>query len=331
NRKNGVTELVKEFQNLELTGESKQALVTLLNKSGQRAKPLSDAIGAMQNRKIKMKFSDAELAGLIKEVQQTGNAARGETVYRRNNLNCIKCHAIGGSGGIVGPDLISLGASSPMDYIIESLVNPNAKIKEGYHTTTILTDDGRLFSGKLISQSDDQVTLRDAENKELVFSDEEIEEQKISNQSLMPTDAVATLDRVDFLDLVCFLSELGKEGPYRISPEAWVRRWATSDSQIVYSRVDGSLPMADVKGTTVSFDFEVTKAGAIGIGLENGDGLRVTLDGEKDNLQATKIIKDLKPGKHTLHFQLNGKKKRAPLRVRLLDLPDSTGKARLLN
>ena len=108
NRKNGVTELVKEFQNLELTGESKQALVTLLNKSGQRAKPLSDAIGAMQNRKIKMKFSDAELAGLIKEVQQTGNAARGETVYRRNNLNCIKCHAIGGSGGIVGPDLISL-------------------------------------------------------------------------------------------------------------------------------------------------------------------------------------------------------------------------------
>ena len=331
NRKNGVTALVKEFQNLELTGETKQALVTLLNKSGQRAKPLSDAIGAMQNRKIKMKFSDAELAGLIKEVQQTGNAARGETVYRRNNLNCIKCHAIGGSGGIVGPDLISLGASSPMDYIIESLVNPNAKIKEGYHTTTILTDDGRLFSGKLISQSDDQVTLRDAENKELVFSDEEIEEQKISNQSLMPTDAVATLDRVDFLDLVCFLSELGKEGPYRISPEAWVRTWVTSDSQIVYSRVDGSLPMADVKGNTVSFDFEVTKAGAIGIGLENGDGLRVTLDGEKDNLQATKIIKDLKPGKHSLHFQLNGKKKRAPLRVRLLDLPNSTGKAKLLN
>ena len=331
NRKNGVAELVKEFRKLELNGESKQALVTLLNKSGQRAKPLSDAIGAIQNRKIKMKFSEAELAALIQEVQQSGNASRGETVYRRNDLNCIKCHAIGGSGGIVGPDLISLGASSPMDYIIESLVNPNAKIKEGYHTTTILTDDGRLFSGKLISQSDAQVTLRDAENKELVFSDEEIEEQKISNQSLMPTDAVATLDRVDFLDLVAFLSELGTEGPYRISPEALVRRWITSENQIIYSRVDGSLPMADVKGNTVTFEFEVKQAGTIGIGVENGSGLRITLDGQKDNLQAKRIIKDLKPGKHSLHLQLNGKKKREPLRVRLLELPNSTGKASLLN
>lgn len=331
NRKNGVAELVKEFRNLELNGQSQQALVTLLNKSGQRAKPLSDAIGAIQNRKIKMKFSKAELNALIKEVEQTGNASRGETVYRRSNLNCIKCHAIGGSGGIVGPDLISLGASSPMDYIIESLVDPNSKIKEGYHTTTILTDDGRLFSGKLISQSDTQVTLRDAENKELVFSDEEIEEQKISNQSLMPTDAVATLDRVDFLDLVRFLSELGKEGPYRISPEAWVRRWTTSDNQVVYSRVNGSLPMADIKGNTVTFEFEVNRAGTIGIGVENGTGLRITLDGEKDNLQATRIIKDLKPGKHRLHLQLNGKKNRAPLRVRLLELPNSSGKASLVN
>ncbi|MDE0934343.1 MAG: HEAT repeat domain-containing protein [Mariniblastus sp.] len=331
NRKNGVAELVKEFRDLDLNAESKQALVTLLNKSGQRAKPLSDAIGALRNRKIKMKFSEAELNALIKDVQQTGNASRGETVYRRDNLSCIKCHAIGGSGGIVGPDLISLGSSSPMDYIIESLVNPNAKIKEGYHTTTILTDDGRLFSGKLISQSDSQVTLRDAENKELVFSDEEIEEQKISNQSLMPTDAVATLDRVDFLDLVSFLSELGKEGPYRVSPESWVRRWVTSEDQTIYSRVDGSLPMADVKGNNVAFDFEVTQAGAVGIAVENGTGLRITLDGQKDNLQAAKIIKDLRPGKHSFHFQLNGKKNRESLRVRLLDLPNSKGKTRLIN
>lgn len=87
----------------------------------------------------------------------------------------------------------------------------------------------------------------------------------------MPTDAVATLDRVDFLDLVRFLSELGKEGPYRISPEAWVRRWLSSENQIVYSRVNGSLPMADIQGNSVSFEFEVTQAGAIGFGLENGE------------------------------------------------------------
>ena len=58
---------------------------------------------------------------MIAEVAKKGNAARGEAVYRKPALACMTCHAIGGAGGVVGPDLVSIGASAPVDYLIDSI------------------------------------------------------------------------------------------------------------------------------------------------------------------------------------------------------------------
>ncbi|MDB4399119.1 hypothetical protein N9001_06130, partial [Akkermansiaceae bacterium] len=81
--------------------------------------------------------SSADMAKLIERVRTEGDPHRGETVYRRADLQCIACHAIGGVGSPIGPDLVSIGASAPVDYLITSLLNPNDKIKEGYHTTLV--------------------------------------------------------------------------------------------------------------------------------------------------------------------------------------------------
>lgn len=47
-----------------------------------------------------------------------GDPARGELVYRRKDLQCLACHAVGGAGGLVGPDVTSLGASAQPYYIV---------------------------------------------------------------------------------------------------------------------------------------------------------------------------------------------------------------------
>jgi len=65
-------------------------------------------------------------------VKEKGDAARGEAVFRRKELSCFQCHAIGGAGGQVGPDFMSLGASAPVDYLVESILVPDAKQKEGF-------------------------------------------------------------------------------------------------------------------------------------------------------------------------------------------------------
>src|SRR5207244_2688411 len=103
--------------------------------------------------------------------------ARGETVFRRRELNCLKCHAIGGAGGLVGPDLISIGASAPVDYLIESLLLPNKAVKENYQTLVVTTTDGRLISGVKVRQSDTELILRDAEDREVGIPLKLIEEK----------------------------------------------------------------------------------------------------------------------------------------------------------
>ncbi len=58
---------------------------------------------------------------LTGEVTQFGDAARGELVFRKKDNQCFNCHAIGGAGGRVGPDLTSIGASAQIDYLVESI------------------------------------------------------------------------------------------------------------------------------------------------------------------------------------------------------------------
>ncbi|HVV00105.1 MAG TPA: PVC-type heme-binding CxxCH protein, partial [Verrucomicrobiae bacterium] len=76
-------------------------------------------------------LSDAELKALAADAMQRGDPARGERIFRRADMACIKCHSIGGVGGKVGPDLTSVGASAQPDYLVESVLYPNRKIKEG--------------------------------------------------------------------------------------------------------------------------------------------------------------------------------------------------------
>ena len=64
-------------------------------------------------------LSADEMRALAREALAKGDPARGEALYRRSELACVSCHAIGGAGGKIGPDLTSIGASAPADYLVE--------------------------------------------------------------------------------------------------------------------------------------------------------------------------------------------------------------------
>ena len=98
-----------------------------------------------------------------------GDPARGEAVFRRKELTCLKCHAIAGAGGQVGPGLESIGASAPVDYLLDSLLEPNKAVKENYHAIVVATDDGRVVTGIKVRQTDTELVLRDAEDREVAI------------------------------------------------------------------------------------------------------------------------------------------------------------------
>jgi putative heme-binding domain-containing protein len=192
-------------------GNQNQALVTALLK----------ASGLTVSN---VQLTPAELQALAQEALAKGNAARGEQFYRRADLACMACHSIGGAGGKVGPDLTSIGASAQPDYLVESLLYPSAKIKEGYHSVTLTTKDNQEFSGMIVKETENEIVLRDAANAEKSIAVKNLA-RRVNIGSLMPAGLTDSLLPEERLDLVKFLSSLGKPGDFDASKGGVARAW----------------------------------------------------------------------------------------------------------
>ncbi len=73
------------------------------------------------------------------EVKVTaGDPKRGEELFFTSPVAaCAACHTVNGKGGAVGPSLTGVAARSDKAYIIESLMDPNAKLAKGYENLKV--------------------------------------------------------------------------------------------------------------------------------------------------------------------------------------------------
>jgi putative heme-binding domain-containing protein len=165
-----------------------------------------------------------EIVKIAAEVVAKGDPARGEVIFRRSEIACMKCHAIAKAGGNIGPELSAVGSISPPEYVVASILHPDASIKEAYVTRNIITDSGDVHTGILVDRDELRVRLRDATGKVITIPTAEIEEE-VEGKSLMPKGLTTFLTQQEFLDLARFVSELGKPGPYAIRSTPTVQRW----------------------------------------------------------------------------------------------------------
>lgn len=88
-------------------------------------------------------FDDVKLCELILEAEEdesklAGDAKRGESIFWTHPVAaCKNCHVLKGQGSPVGPALDGIATRKDAAYILESLVNPNAKLADGYTATPI--------------------------------------------------------------------------------------------------------------------------------------------------------------------------------------------------
>ncbi|NCY01814.1 MAG: hypothetical protein EBX36_02625, partial [Planctomycetia bacterium] len=165
-----------------------------------------------------------EIVRLAGEVMAKGDPARGEAIFRRAEIACMKCHAVAKAGGNIGPELSAVGSISPPEYIVASILNPDASIKEAYVTRNVITDTGEVHTGILVDRDELRVRLRDATGRVLTIPVADIEEE-VEGKSLMPKGLTTFLTAQEFLDLARFVSELGKPGPYAIRSTPTIQRW----------------------------------------------------------------------------------------------------------
>ncbi len=188
--------------------------------------PLEEALRTAGGvKQMNQSLTPEQMTAMMAKVKAQGDPVRGEAIYRRQQMLCQTCHAIGDAGGVLGPNLVSIGGSAPVDYLIESLLEPSKKIKEGYHMIIISMKDGKVFAGGLVQEGADEVIIRDPANQLQKVPKAQIASRQMSPASMMPPGLTASLREDEFVDLVRFLSELGREGSYKIKPNRYVRTW----------------------------------------------------------------------------------------------------------
>ncbi len=306
-----------------------------------------------------------ELVKELTELARTeGDAKAGELIYRIADMQCVRCHAIGPAGGQIGPNLVSLGGSSAPDYIIESLLVPDAKQKEGFQSLVVQTEDGEVFTGLQRTRNEEQIELLLADGKIINLATSSIEAVR-DGKSIMPAGLVDRLNKKQLVDLIRFLTELGKTPEFSVSTDPLVRSWqvlqhsqeahvllnrtsvdavATNDARLNWSEttslVNGSLPTAglptfkphrDTPATAyVRFAVEVQTAGLVNIKGSADKALPMWLDGQPKPFTASTNL-ELGTGIHWVVIGLPKDLGLETLQVRVTSANNSGTVLRLLS
>ncbi len=155
------------------------------------------------------------LSALAKAARETGDAIRGAVLLPQEKLGCANCH-LAGNKQLLGPDLTKLEKQITDEYLVESILTPSKTIKKGFESSTLITQAGRTFVGRVVEQNPESVLLRVRDGKNptaggtlVTIKRDEIEAIKQNEVSAMPENLADQLaSRQEFLDLVRYLMEL---------------------------------------------------------------------------------------------------------------------------
>jgi len=135
-----------------------------------------------------------------------GDAEAGQAVFTGHpTAQCMRCHRIDGEGGQAGPDLSTIGAKVDRAYLLQSLVNPNAKIAEGFDTIVLNTKKGATIAGTLKNETDDQITIAQADGRDITVDKSAVATRTAVSVSAMPPMG-ALLSKDELRDVIEFLA-----------------------------------------------------------------------------------------------------------------------------
>ena len=150
-----------------------------------------------------------------------GNPRKGRDIFSHHPAaQCVRCHGLGEQEQRAGPSLARAGRYSRRQ-LLESLIQPNATIVDGYGQTTLQLTDGRTVTGIIESADESRIRLRLPSGRHQEYQEQHIE-QRSRPRSGMPVDFASKLSKREIRDLVAFLAELGNStttGQYDDKPQ----------------------------------------------------------------------------------------------------------------
>ena len=127
-----------------------------------------------------------------------GVLARGDSVWFANIPNLWLLRDTNHTG---------IGKKQPREYLLESIVSPNAKIATGFESVTLTMKNGATHAGAVKQETADWLELNSPEDGFLQLAKKDITERQ-RGLSGMPDGFGQTLTKRDLRDLVEFLANL---------------------------------------------------------------------------------------------------------------------------
>jgi quinoprotein glucose dehydrogenase len=160
------------------------------------------------------KYREGRPGRAHRELLQGGDAKAGSLVVQEHlGANCMACHALGETGSTVGPGLRFIGQERDREYLLESLLEPSAKLAPGYGLMTLSLRDGSIVAGAPLEQNAEAVVLQLGDGKRRKVARSEVVSQTPA-VSVMPP-MLGILKPREIRDVVAYLTSLrpaGKDG-----------------------------------------------------------------------------------------------------------------------
>jgi len=164
------------------------------------------------SRKKRSFVRDWKMADLEPDLDQVGhgrNFKEGQDAVFATQ--CLMCHRVGDDGGAIGPELTAISSRFSRHDILESIIEPSKVISVQFANTDFVLNDGRLATGRVVSEDADKVVIRPSmlapETQDLRKAD--IKSREVSKISPMPPGLLDMLTKQEILDLLAYFEAAG--------------------------------------------------------------------------------------------------------------------------
>lgn len=136
-----------------------------------------------------------------------GDRQSGWLYFRTNSTGqCVRCHAVNGDGGTVGPSFDTIGNILTREQLLQALIEPSARLSPGYGTVSLTLTDGQNVVGILMEEHPDELILKTSEAEPM-----EIPLARISKRTNLPSSMPAMgtmMSKREIRDVIEFLANL---------------------------------------------------------------------------------------------------------------------------
>jgi putative heme-binding domain-containing protein len=139
-----------------------------------------------------------------------GNVKNGQRLFTQQG--CVACHAIDLAAEQKGPYLGASGAKFPREYLIDSILDPNKVVAQGFQTVVFTMKNGPDQMGFVTAEADGVITLRNIAGQVFKLKRDDVKSEKHLPQSMMPAGLAAGLTVEEFTALIEYMVTLKSIG-----------------------------------------------------------------------------------------------------------------------